>query len=140
MLRHLVFHYIIALKAEKMDQKGNTVLLSESFRTLIPNMFVNKYPNEQKDFTDTLGRLLNRDMYVYVKNDLELLIHYKATRDHEIDLEKTRDYIINQRANLDLYVKEKMQKYSICYLEYDYTNDSLQHSFVILEGIIIETT
>ena len=135
-MRHLAFHFVIAKKAKRMSKKGYFVVLSESFVTLIPNMFLNRCDEQQKRFIKIVGDLFHRDAYLFIHNDIDRIVEHKSRRDGEADPIVTREKIEKQMRNLNTFIDSIGIEESIVHADYNYNDESLKKLLSILESMV----
>lgn len=134
-LRHLAFHYVIATKALKESKKGKIVFLSESFATLIPNLFKGECPDLEARFIRFLGVLKERDSFILVQNDLDEIIRCRTLRNAPNDRGDLRERVVEQRERLEKYISDSGLTDRIIPLEYHYNEDSLAGASLFLSGL-----
>ena len=127
-LRHLVFHFNIVKIGKRYEKKKKIVLFSESYATLIPNFFIERFSKEEEKFIKIVGKEFYRDCYINIKNPIETLMLFKTKRDGS----KTGSAVVDaafadyQDKNLESFIQRRC-KYNI-YREstYLFTDESLR--------------
>ncbi len=127
-LRHLVFHFNIVKIGKRYEKKKKIILFSESYATLIPNFFIDRFSKEEEKFMKIVNNEFQRDCYINIKNPIEALMLFKTKRDGS----KTGSAIVDaafadyQELNLESFINRRCKYAEYKEIQYFFTDESLK--------------